>query len=90
MVMLLHSVGLSPCSNPQKYFVFHSYYRCIVCSSDTGFLIRRQVLDQIDLKLSSGDERAALSLVKDLQGKSDGLRCFGAARQVCIMNLLLD
>ncbi|KAJ8770217.1 hypothetical protein K2173_011570 [Erythroxylum novogranatense] len=29
-----------------------------------------------------GDERTALALVKDLQGKPEGLRCFGAARQV--------
>ncbi|OAO90738.1 hypothetical protein AXX17_AT5G27180 [Arabidopsis thaliana] len=84
MVMLLHSVGLIPCSNQQKSFLFHSYYRyrCIVCSSETGLSIRRQALEQVDSKLSSGDERAALSLVKDLQGKPDGLRCFGAARQV--------
>ncbi|KAG7552125.1 Peptidase M41-like [Arabidopsis thaliana x Arabidopsis arenosa] len=84
MVMLLHSVGLLPCSNQQKSFVFHSYYsyRCIVCSSETALSTRRQGLEQVDSKLSSGDERAALSLVKDLQGKPDGLRCFGAARQV--------
>lgn len=44
------------------------------------------MLEQIDLKLSSGDERAALSLVKDLQGKPDGLICFGAARQVCVLD----
>ncbi|KAL1214878.1 hypothetical protein V5N11_010205 [Cardamine amara subsp. amara] len=55
--------------------------RCIVCSSETS-LSTRKVLEQVDLKFSSGDERTALSLVKDLQGKPDGLRCFGAARQV--------
>ncbi|EOA21154.1 hypothetical protein CARUB_v10001500mg [Capsella rubella] len=86
MVMLLHtSVGrVSPFSNPPKSFVFRSYYsyRCIVCSSETGVSTRRQALELVDSKLSSGDERAALSLVKDLQGKPDGLRCFGAARQV--------
>lgn len=43
---------------------------------------RRQVLKQVDEELGKGDERAALSLVKDLQGKPGGLRCFGAARQV--------
>lgn len=86
MVMLLHSVGLSPFSNSQKSFVFHSYYnyRCIISSSEIGLSTRRQALEQVDSKLSSGDERAALSLVKELQGKPDGLRCFGAARQVCV------
>ncbi|KAK4346545.1 hypothetical protein RND71_032884 [Anisodus tanguticus] len=39
-------------------------------------------LSQVDKELMKGDERAALSLVKDLQGKPGGLRCFGAARQV--------
>ncbi|KAJ6380142.1 hypothetical protein OIU76_016740 [Salix suchowensis] len=43
---------------------------------------RQQVLEQVDKELSKGDERAALSLVKDLQGKPGGLRCFGAARQI--------
>jgi hypothetical protein len=43
---------------------------------------RQQVLEQVDKELSKGDERAALSLVKDLQGKPGGLRCFGAGRQV--------
>lgn len=40
------------------------------------------VLEQVDKEFTKGDERAALSLVKDLQGKPGGLRCFGAARQV--------
>ena len=53
----------------------------IVGSSEIG-VSRRQVLEQVDKELSKGDERAALSLVKDLQGKPGGLRCFGAARQV--------
>ncbi|KAJ6757264.1 hypothetical protein OIU74_026498 [Salix koriyanagi] len=43
---------------------------------------RQQVLEQVDKELGKGDERAALSLVKDLQGKPGGLRCFGAARQI--------
>lgn len=51
-----------------------------VCSS-IG-VSRKQVLEQVDKELVKGDERAALSLVKDLQGKSGGLRCFGTARQV--------
>lgn len=86
MVMLFHRVGLSsPCSNPpHKYIVFPSYYRCIVGSSETGLSRRRQALEKVDFELSSGDERAALSIVKDLQGTPGGLRCFGAARQVYI------
>ncbi|GMP40500.1 hypothetical protein CsSME_00010929 [Camellia sinensis var. sinensis] len=44
--------------------------------------LRWQVLEQVDKELSKGDERIALSLVKDMQGKPGGLRCFGAARQV--------
>ncbi|KAJ9565066.1 hypothetical protein OSB04_001032 [Centaurea solstitialis] len=39
-------------------------------------------LEQVDKELSKGDDRAALSLVKDLQSKPGGLRCFGAAQQV--------
>ncbi|XP_029116252.1 uncharacterized protein [Elaeis guineensis] len=43
---------------------------------------RLQDLQQVDELLRKGNERGALSLVKDLQGKPGGLRCFGAARQV--------
>ncbi|KAG2278598.1 hypothetical protein Bca4012_041084 [Brassica carinata] len=84
MVMLFHSVGLAQCSQPHKYIVFpRGCYRCIVVgSSETALSRRRQVLEQVDSELSSGNERAALSLVKDLQGTPGGLRCFGAARQV--------
>ncbi|KAK5786374.1 hypothetical protein PVK06_041010 [Gossypium arboreum] len=53
----------------------------ILSSAEIG-VSRRQVLEQVDKELSKGDERAALSLVKDLQGKPGGLRCFAAARQV--------
>lgn len=53
----------------------------IICSSEVS-VSRQQVLKQVDKELDKGDERAALSLVKDLQGKPGGLRCFGAARQV--------
>ncbi|KAJ4836669.1 hypothetical protein Tsubulata_030527 [Turnera subulata] len=45
-------------------------------------LRKEEVLERVDRELSKGDERAALSLVKDLQGKPGGLKCFGAARQV--------
>lgn len=46
--------------------------------------LRWKVLEEVDKELNKGNERAALSLVKDLQGKPapGGLRCFGAARQV--------
>lgn len=54
----------------------------ILCSSSEVSVSRQQVLKQVDKELAKGDERAALTLVKDLQGKPGGLRCFGAARQV--------
>ncbi|KAK7397252.1 hypothetical protein VNO78_18419 [Psophocarpus tetragonolobus] len=40
---------------------------------------RQQLLEKVDRELAKGDDRAALALVK---GNPDGLRCFGAARQV--------
>ncbi|KAI5424228.1 uncharacterized protein LOC127132317 [Lathyrus oleraceus] len=43
---------------------------------------RQQLLENVDKELIKGDERAALVLVKDLQGNPNWLRCFGAARQV--------
>ncbi|AES82561.2 hypothetical protein MtrunA17_Chr7g0273361 [Medicago truncatula] len=43
---------------------------------------RQQLLESVDKELTKGDDRAALALVKDLQGKPNGLQCFGAARQV--------
>ncbi|XVF06182.1 hypothetical protein REPUB_Repub06bG0025300 [Reevesia pubescens] len=65
----------------------------IVSSSEIG-VSRRQVLEQVDKELNKGDEKAALSLVKDLQGKTGGLRCFGGARQVSfnggVGSLVLD
>lgn len=51
-------------------------------SSNSRILSGLSVLEQVDKELMKGDERAALSLVKSLQGKPGGLRCFGAARQV--------
>ncbi|WCJ43202.1 hypothetical protein M5689_023959 [Euphorbia peplus] len=62
--------------------------RCLslktVCSSSSSSvgILRQHGLEQVDKELSKGDERSALSLIKDLQGKPGGLRCFGAARQV--------
>ncbi|KAJ0975662.1 hypothetical protein J5N97_017627 [Dioscorea zingiberensis] len=43
---------------------------------------RLQILQRVDEELRKGNEREALALVNDLQGKPGGLRCFGAARQV--------
>ncbi|XP_038879282.1 uncharacterized protein LOC120071223 isoform X2 [Benincasa hispida] len=51
------------------------------CSSEVG-LRRRQVLEQMDRELAKGDDRAALFLLKESQGKAEGVRCFGAARQI--------
>ncbi|KAK1356650.1 hypothetical protein POM88_049906 [Heracleum sosnowskyi] len=41
--------------------------------------LRWQVLEKVDKELNKGNERSALYVVKDVQGKLDGLRCFGAA-----------
>ncbi|XP_048235960.1 uncharacterized protein LOC8288484 [Ricinus communis] len=51
-------------------------------SSSSVGVSRQQVLEQVDKELKKGDERAALTLVRDLQGKPAGLKCYGAARQV--------
>lgn len=40
------------------------------------------MLEQLDVELAKGDDRAALFLLKESQSKPGGLRCFGAARQV--------
>ncbi|KAJ1427764.1 Mitochondrial substrate/solute carrier [Sesbania bispinosa] len=53
----------------------------IQCATKVG-VCRRQLLEKIDKELTKGDDRAAMALVKDLQGELDGLQCFGAARQV--------
>lgn len=44
--------------------------------------LRKQVLEKVDEELSGGNDRAALSLIKQSQAQPGGLRCFGAARQV--------
>lgn len=71
-------------------FSYHSQLKFpssgMVCSSEVG-VSRRQVLEKVDVELAKGDERAALLLVRDLQGKSGGLRCFGSARQVSLWTL---
>nr|DAD37877.1 TPA_asm: hypothetical protein HUJ06_008518 [Nelumbo nucifera] len=52
-----------------------------LCSIEPGGS-RLQILEQVDKELASGNDVAALSLARDLQGKPGGLRCFGAARQI--------
>ncbi|KAM7273559.1 hypothetical protein ACFE04_028223 [Oxalis oulophora] len=66
-------------SNPKQF-----QFKILSSSSDVvvNNVSRKQVLKQVDNELQSGNERAALSLVKDLQANPNGLRCFGAARQV--------
>ncbi|KAI3824420.1 hypothetical protein L1987_05879 [Smallanthus sonchifolius] len=75
---------------PQSTFKWHtissisnSRYRIhqtLASSSSEAGIIGE--LEQVDKELSKGDDRAALSLVKDLQSKPGGLRAFGAAQQV--------
>ncbi|KAI4301856.1 hypothetical protein L6164_035094 [Bauhinia variegata] len=77
MATSIRYVGLT-LSSPRQACEFR--IRCF-SGSEVG-LSRRQVLEQVEKELINGNDRAALSLVKDLQGKSGGLRCFGAARQV--------
>ncbi|KAI8027675.1 hypothetical protein LOK49_LG02G02026 [Camellia lanceoleosa] len=43
---------------------------------------RRRALRRVDREISKGNHKAALTLVKQLQGKPGGLRGFGAAKQV--------
>ncbi|XP_072954144.1 uncharacterized protein [Typha angustifolia] len=52
-----------------------------VSSPESGRL-RLQILEQVDEELRKGNDRTALSLVKDLQEKLGAIQCFGAARQV--------
>ncbi|KAG6646102.1 hypothetical protein CIPAW_08G170300 [Carya illinoinensis] len=68
-------------------FIFYGLLRTSTANNVLNMLgdvgvSRRQALEQLDKKLAEDDDRAALSLAKDLQGKPGGLRCFGGARQV--------
>ncbi|XP_057439427.1 uncharacterized protein LOC130731220 isoform X1 [Lotus japonicus] len=74
---LMHCVGVTSCPGQLKLVRVR-----IQCSTTNVGVSRRQLLEKLDKELLKGDDRAALALVKDLQGKPDGLRCFGAARQV--------
>ncbi|WVY94313.1 hypothetical protein V8G54_033401 [Vigna mungo] len=73
-------VVLTPCHGQLKPRTCEFRVR-IRCSSNI-YVSRKKVLEKVDEELAKGDDRAALALVKDLQGKPGGLRCFGAARQV--------
>ncbi|KAI9084812.1 hypothetical protein K1719_033218 [Acacia pycnantha] len=79
MGTLIQYVGATlSCPKRLKLQLFASRARC---SAEVG-VSTRQLLQQLEKELAKGDDRAALALVKDLQGKPGGLRCFGAARQV--------
>ncbi|KAL5701513.1 hypothetical protein ACHQM5_026839 [Ranunculus cassubicifolius] len=54
----------------------------VVGSSNSELGGRLRVLEQVDKELANGKEKEAVLLVKELQGKPGGLRCFGAVRQV--------
>ncbi|KAL8166611.1 hypothetical protein V2J09_008110 [Rumex salicifolius] len=68
-----------PSRFPQKKFIRR--IRNVSTASESRVL-RNEVLEKLDKELENGDERAALSIVRDSLGKPGGLRCFGAARQV--------
>ncbi|RRT83418.1 hypothetical protein B296_00017738, partial [Ensete ventricosum] len=60
-----------------------------VDSIDSGSL-RLQLLERVDEELKKGNERGALSLIKDTHGKPGGLRCFGTARQVICLDISIN
>nr|XP_043607640.1 uncharacterized protein LOC122579522 [Erigeron canadensis] len=75
--------------NSCRIFVNHNYVKCLSSSSSSeaetiiNGELRKGLLEQVDKELSKGDDRAALSLVKqDLQSNLGGLKCFGTAQQV--------
>lgn len=51
--------------------------------------LRLQVLERVDEELRKGNEKRALALVKDAQGKPGGLCGFGAVRQVGVLIRLM-
>lgn len=57
-----------------------------VKEEDNG-IRRRRALRRVDRELEKGNYKAALSLVKQLQGKLGGLRGFGAVKLVKIFIL---
>ncbi|XP_020530809.1 uncharacterized protein LOC18446842 isoform X2 [Amborella trichopoda] len=64
------------------------------CSSGGGLRCvsrkRMEVLEQVDMELAEGDEEGALMLIRELQDMPDGLRGFGAARQIPQRSYSLD
>ncbi|KAF5798169.1 putative peptidase M41 [Helianthus annuus] len=59
----------------------HHKLKTLASSADSA-VVSGELLEQVDKELSKGDDRAALSLVKDSHSKPGGLKAFGAARQV--------
>lgn len=55
-----------------------------------GAAKRRRALKLVDRALSKRQYKSALSLVKQLQGKPDGLRAFGSAKQVLSLSLCFE
>lgn len=70
--------GVSEFSGNQKGLICYPNSRSVSHRSR----IVNLSLAVVDEELRKGNERAALALVKDLQGKPGGLRCFGTARQI--------
>lgn len=77
MGSVVYNAGLISCSRRLSFQIVN-------CSG-----LRWKTLEQVDKELSKGNDRDALSLVNHLQGKPDGLRAFGAARQVFLLILII-
>ncbi|KAJ4969079.1 hypothetical protein NE237_015780 [Protea cynaroides] len=79
MVFAIYYNGL--CSHLQPEFqMVTTILACSECREPGAS--RRRALSRLDKELSKGHFKSAISLVKQLQGNPDGLRGFGAARQI--------
>lgn len=83
--MVSLGVAQTWCPEQLKAVTLTCKFRVRVRCSSNVEVSRQQVLEKVDRELAKGDDRAALSLVKDLQGKPGGLHCFGSARQVSLV-----
>nr|GEU37997.1 reverse transcriptase domain-containing protein [Tanacetum cinerariifolium] len=72
----LHLWGTSTTSTSRYKF---SHRCCLSSGAESVDELRRVILEKVDKELSNGDDKAALSLVKDDDAP---LKCFGAAQQV--------
>ncbi|GJX07271.1 reverse transcriptase domain-containing protein [Tanacetum coccineum] len=72
----LHLWGTS--TSTSRYNKF-SHRCCLSSGAESVGELRRVILEKVDKELSNGDDRAALSLVKD---DAAPFKCFGAAQQV--------